>query len=541
MPEPFAPGDTDHGDLGDDVVPPTMAGADVSALLALIPDGDEYNALRATIERIGQMFPGEVPEITAGRVQGWVDEIATGSGRGRDADQIRDDIFRYVVGVDTIMQVLGVDEETANQLILGGNDGGINFSDLELGGDGTYQPPGPGPTGDDPEIEGEEDLRILDSPTLEWFRDPSTGLFYASYGVPDSDFRLVFEATTEEMDRIFGEGVRPTVTDTSFSELIGDPDVFFGQSIVEMAGEGNFEEEFRRQLTLGLENGRLPHWAEDSTEIMALVFIAESEGKSDEWLLQEITRTDTFAGRFPGFDQFISQNNLSPAEGVTGYLEYEAGIRSAMTQIGYDPESVTPDTVGALLTKGYAVETVSQAVARWKRMDDFAPALAAFNRVLVDAGYDPIESLQDQFDFISGVAPAEIYNLWEASSVSEAAAAAGLGDAFTAEDALRYAARTEGHTSLEQATAAFQDAAKMLLRLRHEVDVGKFGLDQEDIINLSLGIPPESGTSAAELTENINRAILSAQGSLQRRVTPFTGFTTEGIAQSQSLSGLRQS
>ncbi|NIV28235.1 MAG: hypothetical protein GWN58_01615, partial [Anaerolineae bacterium] len=61
--------------------------ASVEQLLASIPDGPEYNALRATIERIGALFPGELAEITASRVAGWVDEIATGSGRGRDADQ----------------------------------------------------------------------------------------------------------------------------------------------------------------------------------------------------------------------------------------------------------------------------------------------------------------------------------------------------------------------------------------------------------------------------------------------------------------------
>ena len=538
MAQPFA--DPTITDPNDDLIDPENQPNPLIEMMNLIPDGDEYNDLRATIERIAEMFPGELPEITPERVQGWVDEIA--GGAGRDADGIRDDIFRYIVGPEVIMEVLGVDEDTANQLILGGNDGGINFGDLTQNDDGTFQPQGPPPTGGDPSVDEEDNpLTILEGQDMKWFRDRSTGLWYVQYGVPNSDFKLVFEATQDEMDKLFGEGRRPTSTDTSFESLIGQENVFFGQSIIDMAGEGTFEDEYRRQMTIGLEQGRLPHWAEDSDDILALVFVAESESKSDQWLLDEIAKTDSFAARFPGFQEFISKNNLSSSEGVTGYLEYEAGVRSAMTQIGYDPDSVTPDMIGGLLTKGYAVETVSQSVGRWKRMQDFAPALQAFNSVLVGAGYEPIESLQDQFDFISGVAPAEIYGLWEASSVAEAAEAAGLGDAFTAEDALRFAARTEGHTTLEQATSAFQDAAKMLLRLRHEVDVGKFGLDQDDVINLSLGIPPASGTSAAELTENINRAILSAQGGLRARIKPFTGFKADGTPQAQSLGSLRQS
>lgn len=514
--------------------------SETQALLDLIPADSKYAPLRHAIDRIGTSFPGELREITPERLQGWIDEIDTGSGRGRDADQIRDDIFQYVVGRDVIVSVLGVTPEQADQLIKGGNDGGINFSDLVYDEEGTARIDVP-PTGGDPTDTTEDQLTILQGEDMEWYFDPSTGNYYVSYGLPGTAGAMVFEATDVEMDQLFGEGIRPDAEETSFQELIGQEDVYFGQSIVEMAGEGSFEEEYWRQVTIGLEGGSLPYWAEDSDEIMALVFVAESEQHSDEWLLEQITRTESFARRFPGFEQFRTESKLSPAEAVTGYLEYEAGVTSALKQIGYGDGAITPDTIGALLTKGYAIETVTASVQRWKRMQDFAPAMEAFNRILVSKGYEPIETLQDQFDFVSGVAPAEIYNLWEASSVSEAAAAAGLGDAFTAEDALRYAARTEGHTSLEDATAAFQDAAKMLLRLRTEIDYGQFGLDQEDIINLSLGVPPASGTSAAELTENINRAILSAQGSLKAKVNPFTGFSQSGVAQSQSLGSLRQS
>ena len=70
-------------------------------------------------------------------------------------------------------------------------------------------------------------------------------------------------------------------------------------------------------------------------------------------------------------------------------------------------------------------------------------------------------------------------------------------------------------------------------------DVGKFGITTEDLIDLSLKQPPSSGVSAADLTENISRAVLSAQGSLKARANPFKGFASGGAVQSQSLGNLR--
>ncbi|NIP34151.1 MAG: hypothetical protein GWN18_04395, partial [Thermoplasmata archaeon] len=198
--------------------------ASVDELLASIPDGPEYNSLRATIERIGELFPGELNEITADRVAGWVNEIETGEGRGRDADQIRDDIFKHIVGVDVIMEVLGVDEKTANDLILGGNDGGINFSDLDIDPETGQVVPDPTATeeGARPEEDQAEEgvggegpdeetaLTILTSEEMEWFFDPSSGKWYVSYGLPGSDRALVFEADPDQMDSLFGEDMRPT-------------------------------------------------------------------------------------------------------------------------------------------------------------------------------------------------------------------------------------------------------------------------------------------------------------------------------------------
>lgn len=385
-------------------------------------------------------------------------------------------------------------------------------------------------------------LTILTGRKMEWFFDKSSGKWYVSYGLPgkDEERSLLFEASPEQMDALFGPDMRPTeFKRRSLERLTRSRNVTFGGNIAEMEGKGRFEDEVRRVKALALDNGVLPEWAEKTGEVMNIIYIAQAEGKSGDWMLNEISRTQGFKERFPGIKRIKEAGNLTLEEAITGFLEFEAGVKAAVTGIGGKPGRVTPEVVGGLLKRGHSLDTVVSGVAKFDRMKAYRPAMQAFNKVLEANGMEPIRKLQDMFDFVAGKAPADVYEIWEASSVSEAAAAAGLGDIFTAEDAMKFAAETEGQTSLGDATQGFQEAANLLLRLRHEVDVGRFGLDQDDIIDLSLGRAPRSGTSGADLTENMNRAILSAQGNLKGRAKPFKGFSQTGTSQDASLGGLR--
>lgn len=96
--------------------------------LALIPAGKQYDTLRWMLTVLRRDFPDLYQTMRADRVQGWVAEID--SGTGRDADQIRDDIAQYVIGVDRLVQTYGITPDMAQLVILGANEGGIDFSDL---------------------------------------------------------------------------------------------------------------------------------------------------------------------------------------------------------------------------------------------------------------------------------------------------------------------------------------------------------------------------------------------------------------------------
>jgi hypothetical protein len=521
--------------------------ANLQDLLALIPEGAQYDSVRFSIQRISESFPERLGEITPERLSGWVTEID--SGDGRDGLAIRNDIFTHIITPEYIQDTLGVDLNVATQLA----QGGLTFSDFFAGDDGAagvateegdfseeeQEDAGVGGGGEDPETQ----LTILTGKEMEWFFDKSSGKWYVQYGLPNSDQAIVFEADPAQMDALFGDGQRPVQFNDQLNieAILAPSNVMFGQGIDQMAGTGEFEDLVERGIALALDDGVLPAWATDTGEILDIIYLSEAQGKSIEWLVEKISQTESFKTRFPGFEAIRKAGNMDVFDGITAFLEFEAGVKASVNQVGGNMEAVTPEVIGGLLQKGFTLATVTDAVSRFDRMTKFKPALDAFNKILVEKELDPIESLQDQFDFLSGVAPSEVYDIWEASSLSEAAEAAGLGDLFTAEDAMAFAVASEGAVSLEGAESMFSQAATLLLRLRHEVDTEKFGITQEDLLNLSLSQPLDSGISSSELTENINRAIASAQGSLQKRVKPFAGFQPGSTKKVQTFTGLRES
>ena len=188
---------------------------------------------------------------------------------------------------------------------------------------------------------------------------------------------------------------------------------------------------------------------------------------------------------------------------------------------------------------GHALSTIQTATTRFKRMQEYAPALSAFNAVLEENDMDPITDLQSMYDFVAGEAPSQVYDLWEASSLTEAAAAAGLGDLFGAEEAIQFALESEGNVGLESASATFQSLAQTLLRFRGEIIMGEFDINQEDVLDMALGQAPRSGQSVAQLQANMSRAISRAQANLRGRGGLFKSFDEQGRPGASGLSSLR--
>ena len=382
----------------------------------------------------------------------------------------------------------------------------------------------------------ENTVPILTSKDMKWFFDPESAQWMVSYKLPNSDRSVVFAAEGSQLDAIFGEGQRPKAYETiSFADLTQREGVTFAGDIAEVQGTGSFEGEVDRVIALALDEGILPKWAQGSGAVYDLLFIAQSENKSDEWLVDELAKLPEFKTRFPGIET-IQATGLTTTEAVTGFLELEQGIKTLVIRDGGNPATINPQVVGDLIAKGHSLTDVTQTFAIFDRLESNAGALEAFNEVLAANGQAPLTA-EDQFEFMAGNAPTELYKLWEQSSLHQAAQAAGLN--LGVGEAISLAGRTGGLTSFDAAYEGLTVAAQQLLQFRGEVDLGR--LEQEDLIDISLGLVPRSGASQADIAREMERAVMSARSARQRSsVNPFTSFSSEGVPSQASLQGARQ-
>jgi hypothetical protein len=211
-----------------------------------------------------------------------------------------------------------------------------------------------GGSGDDPATQ----LTILTGEEMKWFFDKNTGKWYVQYGLPNSKRAILYEASPDQMDALFGRNKRPSQYRVrSFSTLTGRENVTFGGNIGEMEGTGSLESEVERVMALALDSGTLPEWALIDGKAMDIIYTGQAENKSMEWMITEISKTAGFQRRFRGLEKFRSDSNMTIIEGITAYLEYEAGIKAAVKAYGRNPARVTPGVVGGLLNAGYSLET----------------------------------------------------------------------------------------------------------------------------------------------------------------------------------------
>ncbi len=499
--------------------------------------------------------------VSADRIAGWEDELANGTGRGRTVAQLRADIFEHVVGMDKVEawvrdtwaesgvpESAGGDESwearvtrMATELSTGQRQFNTFLSEVKAAGgiddsSGTdtkvTDPPPP------PEPGIGKDVTILNGQDMQWYYDQSTGLWYVAYKLPGSNRRMVFEANGSEMDAIFGEGQRPTAyTPMAFGDIVQQEGYTMGGNIMDVEGDGTFEGEVERVIALALDEGILPEWAQQSDAVLDLLYIAHSEGKSDEWLIEELSKLPEFKARFPGIEAYTALG-MTITEGVESFLEMEQGVKALILGDGGDPNSVTPDMIGNLIAQGHSLTDVGKVFDLFDRMENNAGAMEAFNEVLVANGMEPLTE-EEAFEFMAGNAPKEVYELWEQASLHEAAIAAGLD--LGVEGAIDLAKRTEGYTSYAGAMEGLTNAATNILRFRNEIGLDQYGLNEQDLIDLSLGLAPSSGNSQADIGRNMERAFSAAQAKRNRaRSNPFKRFSDKGVPQSASLSGVRQ-
>ncbi|KKM39542.1 hypothetical protein LCGC14_1564330 [marine sediment metagenome] len=311
--------------------------ATLDSFLTQIPD--EFAKLEATIARVFET--GRDSQLTQARVQGWIDEMNADAGVGdREGltgseleDQIRDDIARVIITKQVIMDFYGVSADEAEQVILGGNEGGINFSDLGAITGGGISSGG---------LRGVRDGGDL----VKVERADGTSYFALRYNVQGIEHLYSFDSSAAAEKAIGGlEGATVLSEDTvndGDTWLLGDAAAMVGQ-------EGSYQVYFdgimtEAALEAGIQNpGMLGLFAADQ-DIMRIMAEAEAGDWGDVRIEAAVRTTEFYLETlYPGIDNILKQGIGNPE---AAWKNFNNSVEDMLTALGY-----TRDADGSFRSK----------------------------------------------------------------------------------------------------------------------------------------------------------------------------------------------
>lgn len=490
--------------------------ATLEELLTLVPPGSQYDAVRNAIQRVADTFPSRLSQITPARVGGWVNEIDTGSGKGRDADQIRDDIFEYIVTESVIMEVLGVDANTAQQLIAGGNDGGMNFSELNIV-NGTVVPQGEGPPSG---IMSGGTFTIIKS------RSDEPDKYAMTYVVDGVQHVYMFDSL-ESAAAIMGD------PHANGSMVIYDDSLDDGDTWVMGPAESLSGQDGSYQVYFGdiMKEAALEAGVRDPNKLSALYadpkvqqLMAEqaTAGHSDEWLWAEIRQTDVYLALYPGIDVILKRGSTNPE---AEWRQYYNDTSSSLKAMGMEPgaDGSYDQYMGEMLVAGIDADELAAYAPVYVRAKESPQYAAALNEwVKYETGS---ELTFDQWvDVMAGTSDPQIAAIVERATIQFQGEQ--RTSSLTPEQIKRIADQTQ--LSEAQIVVAFSNAEEMLLSVGTPY-LERYGLTEEMLVNAAFGITGDSsgqgsgGAAPGAGTAPSGGSASGGNGSAPPRVGPSAG------------------
>jgi len=465
------------------------------------------------IDRTWPELEGSLPDA---RVQGWVAEIE--SGTGRTVEQIRLDILQFVVGDERIDQFAGdvfeefgldpaTGDETAEERIQRISDelqsGEKTFAGLRETLAGFAPPPQrtPDTIGGRQIPAGMRLIRITDPSGTD------AGELFLLVG-DVFGVNLAYEigdraALDEQFGGITNFESFETFTQAQFDEsdtlLVGTTDELGPESL-----QAQFERDIR---SLGLESP--PAWLIADREAMTVFVTAVNEGWSTERTNNALSGTQAFKDRFIGLDVVMNQLGTSSiTEGIAEFTRREDQIRQSLLASRGPSTDVSQETVTSLIASGWQPAEIEELLGLEKRVRDNPAAMDNINQILVFQGFDPLDPddfvqfLQDQ-DALSldpSFTPSDIFESINDALRFQALLTEGI------EVDLGFATElgtgvSEGIASIDQFSRQAQLAAGFIAANQAELNFEKLGLSREDIIAAQFGEVPEGGRPVSEVNQ----------------------------------------
>ena len=348
--------------------------------------------------------------------------------------------------------------------------------------------------------------------------------YFVEYTLPGGN-KIYYYADRKDLDTLegIGAGKEPPIVGTvSYSDF--KQGRISGGSISDVVGtQEHYSTRVERTLMAPTGDLLLPTWANDDPEIKDLFYIAVAENWSDTKFLREMSKKNSFKERYPAFQDMLALTGGDHSQALVNYQGYERKVRELNNRYG---ESADAQALAAeAIKKGFTLDDLQATYDIFERAEQNSDAMLAFQKVINAEGLDfDLTSPQGIVDFFKGAAPTEIYDLYEASSITEQASKLELND-LSVEEALEIARNTPGQLTNQQVSAALQSASQTLLRYREYVDLGAYGLDADQIINLSLGYREPGGMTETELATALFR-IYEKDENLQNLASGLAGSKT---------------
>ena len=360
--------------------------------------------------------------------------------------------------------------------------------------------------------------------------------YFVEYDLPGGN-TITYFATREDLDKLngIGPGKEPQLSgELDYNQFRTQSGRYFGGEISEVIGTlENYSTRIERTLLSPDGDLLLPEWANNSAEMKDLFYIGVSESWSDDKFLREMSKTQAFQTRYPAFQDMLALVGGNHDDALVNYKAYEEEVRLLNNR--YGEETDVTEIVKLAIQKGYTVEDLKATYDIFERAEKNADALIAFQNIInAIEGLDfSVTDPQGIVSFFSGTAPTEIYDIYEASSISEQATKFKL-DNLSVDEALEIARNTPGQLTDQQISGALKTAAQTIARYRDYIDLGFYGLTLDDVTNAALGYTKPGGLTEMEIATAFGR-ILATDENVKNLTSTISGSNFQKDRQIRSI------
>lgn len=306
----------------------------------------------------------------------------------------------------------------------------------------------------------------------------------------------------------------------------------------EIGATESFGSKLEREVReLGLED--LPSWLGNSPDALSIVAIATAEEWSSGRLWEKLATTQAFQGRFgTAWSRYFTEGR-SIAEAVNALVADENQLRAAI-QPWLTTASNADTTVylQQLLNQGWTGGAVAQVLEQAEVLRRKPESLLLANTILSRSGLATLDEV-GFINALNGVGPQDTIEALNTATAARALDEAGIDlDDETINLVMELVDTSDRLLTADRWSQLAQELSFNLIRFNTELDQGKLGALEPDLIAAAFGRESPSGKSSGEV---IN---LLARFERDRRVasqgTPgSTGFTDDqGRLRIQGLGGL---